>query len=454
MNIQRTVLAACLALTACSDSPDPAGPADTSHHEILTDTPAEDDAAGSDTASDVALQPEQGLETDEGPGPVVVAGREVIAATTSRTCVGCDSVTWCGFPPMSDSTALLLDVAPNNDTGLLFATERWEAWARSLAPESCARLTGDALDAVVVPPHGVDVLDAGEVSLSGDMPLLSEPMSLDFKAVTHNYPSAARLMDVADYTSGAQITLAAAGGQDVSAFDASSVSVGITDILTPHTDGAGKIADIATDAPLEVTWSPSGEFGQALILLAGEYCVSGWAFMIGCRATDDGAFTVPAELLDGLEWPNIVELYLFRSRKIALEAQGLSGDPVWSVRSAASVPIYHDPQAAPVQFECTNTLMEPGYVGSACSDESECGGGCCVPHFADVYFFGGYCSLIGCSADADCPSDATCATNHHPQVPFERYCAKLCASDDDCRPPEYACLPDDSGASVCRPNSW
>jgi hypothetical protein len=203
-----------------------------------------------------------------------------------------------------------------------------------------------------------------------------------------------------------------------------------------------------------VAWTVTGDFDDVVIFVTAEYCVSGWASLLACRVENDGQFTIPGDLVASMDFANITQLYVMRSRKVHLDVPELADDPAWSVRSISDVPIYWDPDAAPAPFECHQTEMEAGYVGNACQTDAECGGGCCVPPFADVYFWDGYCSLTGCSTDADCPSDGVCANSYYAAVPFDTYCAEVCTSDDDCRFPEYACLAVDGGTTVCRPNFW
>ena len=93
-------------------------------------------------------------------------------------------------------------------------------------------------------------------------------------------------------------------------------------------------------------------------------------------------------------------------------------------------------------------------VGEPCTDPAACGGGCCIPQVGDVYFADGYCSVVDCTSDSDCPADAFCMPNHYVWVPIDSYCAKRCTSDADCRTPMYACLVTDVGVNGCLPNFW
>ncbi len=61
-------------------------------------------------------------------------------------------------------------------------------------------------------------------------------------------------------------------------------------------------------------------------------------------------------------------------------------------------------------------------LGAECTDHADCEDEC-LPQFA-----GGYCGVVGCTGDADCPSDAACIL-HIDAVP---YCFRLCESTPDC----------------------
>jgi hypothetical protein len=155
-----------------------------------------------------------------------------------------------------------------------------------------------------------------------------------------------------------------------------------------------------------------------------------------------------------IEWSNVAELSLHGSRKIAVDADGLTDDAAWTVRAWGGLPVFYDPEPSKPYppLDCVSDSMAEGFAGEPCTTDDECGGGCCLTP-VEVYFHGGYCSLIGCSNDGDCPSDAACISNPYPQVPIQSFCAKRCASNDDCRWMEYACLEYD-GVNVCRPNFW
>lgn len=425
------------------------------------------DAPGTGDAEDVAARAEttpqeDGVPREDAAPPEPAGAYEVAAFTVVHSCVGCDQVSICGWPPISDHHGVTVDAAPNLDTGVLFAAERWEAAGRGLPLESCTLLEGGALDPVTHPPDGVDVLDAGDLTFTGEMPLLELPMELSYKAVTGNYPSAFRPPSSDDawdteYLPGVPMSFDAAGGADWPGWALTDLAPGPIDILAPQTDAAGQIASIPTDQPLEVVWTGAEDFEALVLYLQGYYCeggVDGISFMLVCHVENDGAFTIPAADLAPIQWPRYVDLGLTISRKIPLGIPGVDPPPAWSLRSCADLPVYHDPDATPGgDFHCAATEMAEGFSGLPCADHGDCGGGCCLPEH-QVYFKDNYCSLTGCATDADCPADATCAMDPWEITAWESYCAQRCEGDDECRFPDYACLATASGATACKPNFW
>jgi len=65
-------------------------------------------------------------------------------------------------------------------------------------------------------------------------------------------------------------------------------------------------------------------------------------------------------------------------------------------------------------------------VGAQCTASDQCnqddGAQTCLP------FKGGYCGLMGCATDADCPDAAACIT-HTDQV---NYCFRICGDKAEC----------------------
>ncbi len=442
------------------------GKGDAATDVAMEDTGGEVVSAGDLKPGDDLVPADAPLPGDTVPGelpePPPEGPHEVAVFTAAHGCVGCVSVSVCGSPPMSDSYVVTLDAAPNEAAEDLFAAERWEAAGRGLPMETCMLYVGDALDPVIQPPQGIDVLDAGDLTFGAQMTLFQEPIVLGYSDITHNYPSVANPPTSqaewpSEYAAGAAITLDGSGGADWSAFGATDLAPEPFDILTPHTDGDGKIQNIATDEPLEVTWTGGGDFEDVVLYLQGEYCpnvLGNINFILACHAKNDGSFTIPAEELGGITWPNFVHLTVTASRKVPLDVAEAEGEPAWTVRSHASLPVYHDPDASPFDFTCTSQSMAEGFVGNACAADADCGGGCCLPEFADAYYKDNYGSLADCGdGGPECPADAVCV-NDYWDTPWQTYCAKKCASDADCRPPEIACLPTDAGHDACVPAFW
>ena len=431
-------------LFACSDTPPTAGDNDTTIDAggdvTVSDTGVGDEDVGSDTQADASAPDEL---------------REVIASIINRSCIGCDTVSWCDRLPISEGVGLELHAAPNHETGLLFAAERWESFGRRLSLESCKAYTDENVDPILTPPSGLTVLDAGEISLTGTMPALGEPLAVGYHSSTRNYSSVVRPVTLDEeradpYQSRVSTELQAAGGADIGAFTIEWASSDPIEILTPATDGSGQIDNISTSEALEVTWSGGADFDEVVIYLEASYCTETAAFVM-CRANNDGSFEIPVDTLSHITWPNIVLLSISSAHKVPLEIDELSDDAAWSVRSLSWVPIYHDPDATPAGFACDSTQMSTGFAGNACAGNDDCGGGCCLPEQDNGHFMGNYCSVLGCNGDTDCPDDAVCAENTNPFVPWMRYCAKRCSADEECRVPEYLCLPTSGGDSGCVP---
>lgn len=444
----------------------PAGAAPAGCGDTSTTGDADDGSSDETPADHVELDTAQEDAHDviedtaeEGDAPPFEGDREVFATSINRSCIGCNAVSWCGIPPISDNTGLTFDSAPNNDTGLLFAAERWEWHARQLEPDTCSTLLGDDADEVLDTIAGVTVLDAGAVTLSGDMGILDPALTLEYFDITHNYPSVVRLVDpdAGDgYAAGEAMHLDGAGGADVASFSVDATGTEPIEILSPSTDGDGKVRNIDPGEPLQITWSGGSDFEDVTIMLEIFYCPTDVTAFVMCRAQNDGAFTIPAEHLAGPDWPNVAVLYMSQSLKIPVEPEGLEPDAAWSVRSHAYLPVYLDPEASPPPFECDATTMAGGQAGNPCSDDGDCGGGCCLKEVMDVYFYENYCTIDDCEegGDATCPDDSVCVANVHMSVPIDYFCAKLCDGDEDCRTPEYACLGTEEGPTVCKPNFW
>lgn len=92
--------------------------------------------------------------------------------------------------------------------------------------------------------------------------------------------------------------------------------------------------------------------------------------------------------------------------------------------------------------------LPDGVVGSACEDDTTCGGGVCAERVGaeQVATPGGYCSSIDCVEDAQCGAGGVCS----PTMGRTR-CYKGCAETTECRE-GYECIPrGDDQRLVCFP---
>jgi hypothetical protein len=454
------LLLAVLLAAGCQDTPSGVSPGDPSadgaRRDVGTtgDGPARDAPPGQEAGGAPDGSPSEG-----GAGPDSAAsmpnGREVVYSAIERSCVGCNKVSYCGIPPLSDITGQTLVPALNNQTGDLFAAERWERPGRSLPLDTCQHYADKLLAPLITAPVGVTVLDGGTITLFGAMPLLTPGLSASYAAVTKNYAAVMKLANTSSanaYKQGVKLTLQAPGGAGAGPFKLTWTSPEPIEIISPHTDASGKIQNIAKNQALPVTWTGGAGYSDVVIILDSFYCGNDTRSMVLCRAKNDGAFTIPAPVMSKINWTNVVELLVTQSHKAPLPAAGLTRNAAWSVRSFAWLPVYHDPQAAPPVYKCTATTMSTGKAGKACKVNADCGSGCCLPVWKKVYFHGGYCSLLNCETDADCPKDAVCAQNKNGNIPYSSYCARRCITHADCRTPWYACLNLPGGKTGCIPN--
>jgi hypothetical protein len=91
--------------------------------------------------------------------------------------------------------------------------------------------------------------------------------------------------------------------------------------------------------------------------------------------------------------------------------------------------------------------------GDPCTSADDCAGTVCIDTSMDPSFVDGYCSSVFCDVGfpGACGDDAACFdTELYPPL-----CARLCATDTDCRPPDYVCvgtcIPDDFTSPLDRP---
>ncbi len=390
-----------------------------------SDVPDADNDAGTDTVEDTSSETDALIPSlDE---------RPIIISSLVQNCPGCVEVSICGGPSQNELETLELGAYPTNDPVILHAGDRFIAFASQLPLETCHVAVGPEVD-WLTDHENMTVLDAGDITLSGEMPLFdSSPMLIEYTgAMANSYTAQIRYYsEEDDYVPGADLDLGVAGGADVAAFALTTPAPAALHLVSPHVDSEGKVSNIAIDAELAVSWSGADSYDEILLQLSGDYCDSGGDSTYAlCRVRNDGEFAVPIEVIQALDHYSTILLTLSASRPVAITASEITDHVTWNVNTTTHLPIFHDRSVqVPV---CESTSMEGSSVGLACDADTACGGGCC--HSTDR-FGGGYCTLFDCENDQDCPSNAICApslgTGGHP------YCAKRCTSNDDCRADEY-----------------
>lgn len=90
-----------------------------------------------------------------------------------------------------------------------------------------------------------------------------------------------------------------------------------------------------------------------------------------------------------------------------------------------------------MRLECMPTGGGSGAVGDPCEAISDCAGGDLATCFEGNYWLGGYCSLVSCTSQAGCPSNSHCG--YIDPTTNTGFCMRDCASNNDCRGPDYGC---------------
>ena len=80
--------------------------------------------------------------------------------------------------------------------------------------------------------------------------------------------------------------------------------------------------------------------------------------------------------------------------------------------------------AMTLSFACSDNADDLG-VGAQCTGNDQCDAN---THQVCLQFKGGYCGLMGCVHDADCPSDSACIM-HTDGI---NYCFRTCVDKPDC----------------------
>jgi len=96
---------------------------------------------------------------------------------------------------------------------------------------------------------------------------------------------------------------------------------------------------------------------------------------------------------------------------------------------------------------------DPALIGTPCGDNLACGGdpatALCVLD-DDAYWVGGYCAILGCKVDGDCPGASHCG--FYGSAPDAGVCIADCGADGACQRAEHACWDNDlDGRRECMP---
>lgn len=341
----------------------------------------------------------------------------------------------------SENTLLELLPFPTVSPLAFTATERIEQEVRGLPLESCAVLR-------LRENPRVDCLNAGTLSLTAPWPGFDFP-ALEYSLPTDNYPAQVVFgASLGTYAVGAPMELRAQGGPEIAAFTQAATSPPELLLQSPVHDRAVTRPTIPLDQPLLVRWSGQGSASRASIVLAGEWATKGASGTIGCNVANDGEFSIPASVLTGLSLGQVASVSVAVSETVPLSVPELPGGYL-RVGSRAQLLVHYDPDAVPVRERPTYT-MKAGYVGDACSADSQCGGGICAR--SSLYFMGGYCTVASCVDDQDCPADARCFDDTFGYSPYPSYCARTCQTGSNCgrSEPVYGCSPQ-VGWSACVP---
>ena len=84
--------------------------------------------------------------------------------------------------------------------------------------------------------------------------------------------------------------------------------------------------------------------------------------------------------------------------------------------------------AAVLLSACGGSQSDALGVAAECTADTDCNQNSDPPLACLDDFAGGYCGLTGCTADADCPTDAICIT-HTDGV---NYCFRTCVDKPEC----------------------
>jgi hypothetical protein len=338
---------------------------------------------------------------------------------------------------------------PSQDTDQHFAHARFWQQALQLEPDTCALLDSEYMQV----PARAPTLDAGTVTLAATWAQwgggTGEVVST-YEEKIGNYTAVIAFEANNGYEPEHEMTLSAPGGADLEAFTASVATPPDLKILLPaHPDEGGSAPPALTEpTPVTVEWEAGTDSETLQILMTSEWVMKAYRkSFLACNVVNDGAFTIPAEALQGFEWGSQTDLALYEIGSVPLY------DPparfAWTFGTADQVRVHEDLDAqVPPPDQAPGIVMQEDFVGEACTLDAECGGGQCLTGV--MFFPDRYCSVAECLSDADCPQDAVCHVAVHLSSPYYSFCAKKCAAGSDCREPFYMCK-DESEGKVCLP---
>jgi len=263
-----------------------------------------------------------------------------------------------------------------------------------------------------------------------------KPLSiLKYNDFTKNYNASALFGTnpaFVNYTTDERVTFSS------SKFNISGSAIKPIKILNPKREN-GNYPNVNKNMPLNIVWS--GGSSQDIIIFLKGYWTS-WIpsepETLVCHVENDGKFTIPQDILKSFQWRQKTNLVIEDMKIIKTKNAKLN------MHSFVELYIYENKNAKPPSPTAT---MQEGYVENRCSTKEECGGGDCLH---ENIFHDGYCSLIHCKSDNECPSDAHCFIEKG-QFSIPQFCSKPCSVDSDCRTPYYHCREDDMHIKSCVP---
>lgn len=313
--------------------------------------------------------------------------------------------------------------------------------------------------------------NAGKITLSGTWEgMAQEPVSIEYVEITNNYPLIMSGTAINGYGTGHTASVVAEGGDDIGAFDVETKTI-VMELIEPKFTSSGGFARPSMNSPMTIKWKISqGETETPIPDMVGFVLNSLWVAdknasgnwnvypdghpkyvekWVVCRAntpsSSSGEFTVPADMMSYLSRHQVFSMLAVAYKEASFSASNLAQGR-FAVHASSSLTLDVDETIEPGPEDMPSTLpkatMQEGYVGKACTSDSDCGGGFCpsmlVPPDGFEYFLEGYCT-VGCTQDSDCPSDAACHMPEKCEPAMYSFCAKKCTNDNDCREPFYWC---------------